>query len=351
MKKRLIQGVCVIGFFAIMIFALWVSFQYTYRYKKEVCDRAVSPDGRYELILQQIGEPDWPFGSVSGRLLLTEDGVEISETDFQLANDGGNIHSDCWKVSWQTDCAEVVLSGEEQADRQIWLFFDGRVEMPQPTEAVQTPQQREPELVKLNISVIENRVDEWAFDISLEEFINSFNSFYLYDRQKDYLLPREQWRVLAREKGVHSNYAALLYEFTVDARVWSQPTISAYIPSTGEYLLGATVNFDDHGYSESFYKEYEMLCYYTLKVFFPDMPKDEIISLYTTINSLGGENIIMDSDGYRNGVVPPVLYYADGIGVYPYFARGEWEHFCIIPITEEMLRDYARKGVEVYEIP
>ena len=33
---------------------------------------------------------------------------------------------------------------------------------------------------------------------------------------------------------------------------------------------------DLHSYTEKMYKQYEELCYYTLKVFFPDMAKKQI---------------------------------------------------------------------------
>lgn len=43
-------------------------------------------------------------------------------------------------------------------------------------------------------------------------------------------------------------------------------------------------------------------------------------------------------------------YHKDGVGIYPYFAIGEWVHLCIIPVTQEIIDDYAQKGVEIREI-
>lgn len=71
-----------------------------------------------------IGEPDWPFGSVSGRLVLKKGKDKISQTDFELRNDGGNINSNCWKVTWYEDYVEIILSGKEQFDKQIILYKD-----------------------------------------------------------------------------------------------------------------------------------------------------------------------------------------------------------------------------------
>ena len=58
------------------------------------------PDKKYEVILQAVGEPEWPFGSASGRLVLKEGEDKISQTDFELHNDGASISSSCWKVTW-----------------------------------------------------------------------------------------------------------------------------------------------------------------------------------------------------------------------------------------------------------
>lgn len=131
---------------------------------------------------------------------------------------------------------------------------------------------------------------------------------------------------------------------------WSQPTITVYVPTNGDYIQEITVNFDEHGYSESFYAEFEELCFYTLKVLFPDMPDKEIIALYEEANHLGNMNVFLNENGYKKGCVPCVLYHKDGIGIYPYFAIGEWVHLCIIPVTQEIIDDYAQKGVEIREI-
>ena len=125
---------CIMGSLLAVIVAFWFSISYTVNYKKTTCDTSVSPDGKYELTLQAVGEPDWPFGSASGRLVLMEGKDKISQTDFELHNDGGSITSSCWKVTWYEDYVEVILSGEEQFDEQVILYFDGTKELQQLTD-------------------------------------------------------------------------------------------------------------------------------------------------------------------------------------------------------------------------
>lgn len=61
-----------------------------------------------------LGEADFPFGSASGRLVLYEGKSRISKADFELRDDGRNIRSSIWEVTWHEDSVEVILSGDEQ---------------------------------------------------------------------------------------------------------------------------------------------------------------------------------------------------------------------------------------------
>ena len=130
MKKFLKIMLCIMGSLLAVIVAFWFCISYTVNYKKTTCDTSVSPDKKYEVILQAVGEPEWPFGSASGRLVLVEGKNMIAQTDFELRNDGGSISGRCWEVTWYEDHAEVILSGEEQFDERVTLYFDGSVVYP-----------------------------------------------------------------------------------------------------------------------------------------------------------------------------------------------------------------------------
>lgn len=134
MKKimKVILGVIAVVFIIIVVF--WVSIVYVSDYKITTVDISVSPDETYELVLQAVGEADFPFGSASGRLILYEGESKISKADFELFDDGGCIRSSIWEVTWHEDSVEVILSGEEQFDEQIILYFDGRKERKQLTD-------------------------------------------------------------------------------------------------------------------------------------------------------------------------------------------------------------------------
>ena len=45
-----------------------------------------------------------------------------------------------------------------------------------------------------------------------------------------------------------------------------------------------------------------------------------------------------------------MLYYRDGIGVFGYFAIGAPVHFCVVPVDDAMIEEYAASGVDVQKI-
>lgn len=69
-----------------------------------------------------------------GRLVLYEGKSRISKADFELFDDGGSIRSSIWEVTWHEDSVEVILSGDEQFNEQMILYFDGEKERKQLTD-------------------------------------------------------------------------------------------------------------------------------------------------------------------------------------------------------------------------
>ena len=104
------------------------SFTYTTRYKIHDVASYTSPDGKYELLFQQVGDPDWPFGHTHARLVLQDEAGTIAKYSFDIADDGANASSDLCQVTWKATQVEAVISGEEQNDNQYILYFNGKTE-------------------------------------------------------------------------------------------------------------------------------------------------------------------------------------------------------------------------------
>lgn len=116
----------VLAAFVIAAAVLLGSFLYITRYKTSDVDTARSENGKYEAVLQAVGEPGWPFGSAPGRLVLKEEGETISKTDIEIANDGGvesrqlttYYGSEIDSVSG--NAAEGTETGEPEADSGLF---------------------------------------------------------------------------------------------------------------------------------------------------------------------------------------------------------------------------------------
>ena len=126
---RVILG--MLAFFNILIMILAGSFTYTTRYKIHDVASYASPDGKYELLFQQVGDPDWPFGRTHARLVLKDETETITEYPFDIATDGANASSDLCQVTWKATQVEAVISGEEQNDNRYILLYNGKIESDQ----------------------------------------------------------------------------------------------------------------------------------------------------------------------------------------------------------------------------
>lgn len=287
MKKHIriaLFAICVvIG----MNFLLIGYFRYAVDHRKTIRDTSVSPDGKYELTLIEIGEPVWPFGPTSGRLTLDS---EAGSTASQV------------------------------------------------------------ETGALDIQVMENRKNELVFTISTSDYVESYNSYYKIDYCRSLLPPVSQWQCFTYDSAIHSEYETKCYSFTEDEHVYSLPTIMVYVPTNDDYIQQITVNFDEHSFTQSGFEQYKEMCYYTMKVFFPDLSDVRIMDLCAEIVALGNQNVFSSDEWFSKNAVPFALFYREGIGVYPYFAIGDWEHFCIIPVTEETVTEFGEKGVQIHEI-
>lgn len=131
MKYRfnvVIGVIIVLLIFAMIPFLLLGSFLYIAYFEVAVVDSARSADGTYEVILQSVGEPGWPFGSAPGRLVLKKEGTVVSDTDIEIANDGGPIRDSSWSVTWYDDHVGIMLYGQEQYDELVTMYYDGQAE-------------------------------------------------------------------------------------------------------------------------------------------------------------------------------------------------------------------------------
>jgi len=253
-------------------------------------------------------------------------------------------------------CVVLVLEVKDNLkshSRQFSTDYTDKFDASETSEASEPPEedilQQSAEIKELDISAIENRENELVFNISLDDFIDSYNGYYWNDKSVRYFPPSYMWESYTAENSVHSGHETLLYTFTEDEKLWSFPTISAYVPTNRDYIQEITLEFDNHGYTDELHEIYEEHCLYTLKVFFPNLSNEKITELYSEINAYAFDHFPFPELSYSRNSTPQILYHKDGIGVYPYFPNSVL-HLCIIPVTDSTLDTFSANGTAIFEV-
>lgn len=108
----------------LFIGALW-SGAFNFLFPEEIATYN-SPDGEYSLLFEQLGSPDWPFGSADVRLTLkNHDGKTIKRISTYVSNDGASASERSIKaISWNNDAVVVILRGAEMEDKEISISYN-----------------------------------------------------------------------------------------------------------------------------------------------------------------------------------------------------------------------------------
>lgn len=231
----------------------------------------------------------------------------------------------------------------------LWVWSCCQVDSSEPAADVFFTAEK-PELVPLEIAVKTVHGNEALFTATAEDFLQSFNSLFERDFGSSYFSPLMEWESRDYSAGIHSRYPTMQFHFSEDENVYSLPTVTVYTPMEERCIQEITINFDEHSYTEAGYERYKQLCFYTLKVFFPTLSEEAVSQLCDQVIALGNQHVFASDAWYGSGAVPCALFYRDGVGIYPYFAIGDWQRLCVIPVTDEILVEWKQKGVEQYEI-
>lgn len=128
MRKNKIVLIILSTLFVIVIafigtFVLW----WNGAFDKFIVREIVSyEENGYTLIFQQLGDPQWPFGSTEVRLILkNQQGKIINKYDTSIQDDGTNAgERNIASVEWFEDRVIVILCASEMEDREIIISFE-----------------------------------------------------------------------------------------------------------------------------------------------------------------------------------------------------------------------------------
>lgn len=128
MKRKIKMFLIIIGIFIGLMLILVGSFVYVTEFKYTDIDMQTSPDERCQLMLQMKGEPDWPFGSTYGRIIVKYDDKILKKVKFEIHDDGAILGKENWNVVWGVAGVWVTLMGSEQNDQVLQIMYDGTID-------------------------------------------------------------------------------------------------------------------------------------------------------------------------------------------------------------------------------
>lgn len=181
-------SLCIV---TLLVTVLLGSILFLTKYKITEIDSSNSPNGKYKVIFQEVGEPDWPFGHSHARLLLLEQDRILIKEKFDVADDGCRLSTGNWNVNWDDDCVQIIISGKEQPDKLYVLYFDGSSNSKRIDTSVSFQEGAE---IGTAIEIIENRNDEWVFSISQTEFEQRFNDLFQRNEGCFFFPAQAEWQ-------------------------------------------------------------------------------------------------------------------------------------------------------------
>lgn len=123
MVKKVLTLICAL---IVLVGLVIGAFLYTTEYKLYEKGKEYSQDGKYEILFEQVGEPNWPFGATKVKITVTdvEDKEKIQVIETEIQDDGGTLRPENWEVEWNDTSVEIRLKASEQSDELYYVEFE-----------------------------------------------------------------------------------------------------------------------------------------------------------------------------------------------------------------------------------
>ncbi len=123
--KKLIKALAIFFLmFVFLVIIMILSWTYVTRWRLTEVGEESSPDGKYSLLFQEKGEPDFPFGYSHAKVTLYKGDEKVNSFLEDIADDGGGFRKDNYSVEWLPAGVIVTFHGSEQADKDLEIFYD-----------------------------------------------------------------------------------------------------------------------------------------------------------------------------------------------------------------------------------
>ena len=125
-KKAIKISLAIACSIAGLLLILGLIIKYETTWKLATVGIEESPNGRYSILFQSVGEADWPFGYSHAKVTVKEGDRLIKTFREDIADDGGQFIPGNYSVEWLEDEVVITFMGSEQPDKKVEIFYDGR---------------------------------------------------------------------------------------------------------------------------------------------------------------------------------------------------------------------------------
>ncbi len=127
MIKKAVKIIVVTTASVVMVLlVLFLGLKYEMSWKITNVGLEKSPDERYSVLFQAVGEADWPFGASHAKVTVKDGDEIISSFREDISDDGGQFRPANYSVEWMKYGTVITFMGSEQPDREVEVFYDGR---------------------------------------------------------------------------------------------------------------------------------------------------------------------------------------------------------------------------------
>lgn len=187
------------------------------------------------------------------------------------------------------------------------------------------------EIIQLDVETIESQAGDYTFNISLTDFIESFNSHYNKDNDEILLTGLEDWEMYDVVLESNDDNVTTCYVFSEDVDIRALPQLKVNADNTMSGIRQISMCYDMHSYSPETYECYEELCYYALRTMVVDATDDEVKEYTSELLDALDESFTTDKTYYDNDP----KYTWGPVGAYPYYVVGKTMELRLIPVSNK----------------
>lgn len=214
-----------------------------------------------------------------------------------------------------------------------------------------TGQQEETGVTELTpVSVFRDDENDLIIDLSCVELIERWNTVCRENDLSVTLPDAREMESYVTDQSIHSDQKTRAYVYLPGDNERLYPIMTIYTSEKDSRLIQINIGYNEHDYRENTWKIHEEMCFATLRTLMPDLSKETLEELCHEVYEEATDNMFPHEQEYGRGAVPAVIFHHSGIGVYPYFASGSRDFFCVIPVDEKSLSEFADNGTRVREI-